>query len=360
MVTDLLTLKEKIKTEALGLGFNHFGVAQAIPSWRYQNYLDWIDQGYQGEMAYLSRPDAVAKRGDPEKILEGCQRIISLALPYRPPEDQPVPAGFGRISAYARTVDYHLPIWDKLGQLETYIRQEAGVSTALRSYVDTGPVLERGFAAAAGLGQTGKNACLIIQGTGSYFFLAEILTDLPLPVDPPYTRDLCGSCQRCIDACPTQCILPNRSLDARRCISYLTIEHKGTIPDDLKSQMGDWVFGCDICQMVCPHNAWTPEQNYPLGQNSLPAQMDLIELFALDQAAFKQRFKDTPMERTKRKGLLRNAAIALGNQRAQASLPTLWQALDTETDEGILDACRWAIRQIENISGMTTQKKTSS
>jgi epoxyqueuosine reductase len=257
-------------------------------------------------------------------------------------------------------VDYHLPIWDKLGKLEAFIRQEAGESTALRSYVDTGPVLERGFAAAAGLGQTGKNACLIIQGTGSYFFLAEILTDLPLPIDPPYTRDLCGSCQRCIDACPTQCILPNRSLDARRCISYLTIEHKGIIPDDLKPQMGDWVFGCDICQMVCPHNAWTPEQDYPLGQNNLPAQMDLIDLFALDQAAFKQRFKDTPMERTKRKGLLRNAAIALGNQKVEAALPALGQALETESDEGLLDACRWAIRQIKNDSNDSTREKSDN
>ena len=359
MVTDLLALKDKIKTEALGLGFNQFGVAQADPGSHYQDYLDWIGQGYQGGMAYLSRPDAVAKRGDPKVILEGCQRIISLALPYRPPEDQPVPLGFGRIAAYARTVDYHLPIWDKLAQLEAFIRQEAGESTALRSYVDTGPVLERGFATSAGLGQAGKNTCLIIQGTGSYFFLAEVLTDLPLPVDPPCTRDLCGTCQRCINACPTLCILPDRTLDARRCISYLTIEHKDIIPDDLKSQMGDWVFGCDICQTVCPHNAWTPEQIYPLGQNSLPAGLDLIELFTLDQAAFKRRFKDTPMERTKRKGLLRNAAIALGNQKAQKALPALRQALLNETDEGILDACRWAIQQIDSPTDKAMQGKAA-
>lgn len=345
---DLLTLKEKIKTEALGLGFNHFGVAQATPGSHYQNYLDWVGRGYQGEMAYLTRPDAIAKRGDPEKVLEGCRRIISLALPYRPPENQPTPAGFGRVSAYARTVDYHLTIWEKLAQLEAFIRQTAGEATALRSYVDTGPVLERGFAVAGGLGQAGKNTCLIIQGTGSYFFLAEVLTDLPLPADPPYTRDLCGSCQRCVAACPTQCILPDRTLDARRCISYLTIEHKGVIPDDLKPQIGDWVFGCDICQMVCPHNAQTPNQTYPLGENRLPAALDLAELFALDQAAFKQRFANTPIERTKRKGLLRNAAIALGNQKAQDALPALRKALEIESDEDILDACRWAIRQIES------------
>jgi epoxyqueuosine reductase len=197
------------------------------------------------------------------------------------------------------------------------------------------------------LGQTGKNTLLIVPGTGSYFFLAEILTDLPLPVDSPYTRDLCKSCQRCIEACPTGCILPNRTLDARRCISYLTIEHKGIIPDDQKSLIGDWVFGCDICQMVCPHNAWTPEQTYPLGENRLPETLDLLALFEIDEDEFKSLFGGTPLERAKRVGLLRNAALVLGNQQAQAALPTLQTALEEESDEGLLDACRWAIHEIE-------------
>ena len=356
MLPDLLDLKEKIRTEALRLGFNHLGITQATPVPHYPTYQDWIAQGHHGEMGYLARPDAVAKRGDPALILEGCQTVISLVMPYRPPERQqrPTPVGFGRVSAYARTTDYHLQIWQKLAQLESFIRQEVSEGCALQSYVDTGPVLERSFATAAGIGQAGKNTCLIVQGTGSYFFLAEILTDLPLPTDEPYTRDLCGSCRRCLDACPTGCILPDRTLDARRCISYLTIEHRGIIPDDQKPLIGDWVFGCDLCQTVCPHNAWTPEQDYPLGENRLPAEMDLIGLFALDEAQFKTQFKDTPIERTKRQGLLRNAALALGNQQATQARPILQKALETETDPGLLDACRWALAQTESAARSET------
>lgn len=351
----LLDLKEKIRTEALRLGFNHMGVASAVPVPEYQRYQDWIEQGYHGKMGYLAREDAVQKRGNPELILENCQRVISLAMPYRPPsiDDHQLPSGFGRVSTYARTDDYHEQIWEKLDQLEQFIQANTDHPVQLKGYVDTGPILERSFAVAAGLGQTGKNTCLIVPGTGSYFFLAEILTDLPLPVDSPYTRDICKTCQRCIIACPTQCILPGRTLDARQCISYLTIEHKGIIPDDQKGLIGDWVFGCNICQMVCPHNALTPDQVYALGENRLADTMDLIALFEMNDADFKQHFGGTPIERTKRVGLLRNAALVLGNQRAQAALPILRKALANETEEGVLDACRWAIRRIEGTTSIS-------
>ena len=345
----MLELKEKIKTEAFRLGFKHMGVTLANPVPEYPKFLDWVYKGFYGKMAYLAREDTLQKRGDPGLILAGCTRVISLAMPYRPaPKTHTsAPEGFGRVSVYAQTEDYHEQIWQKLGELEAAIRLIAGNSVKLRSYVDTGPILERNFAVTAGLGQTGKNTLLIVPGTGSYFFLAEILTDLPLPVDSPYTRDLCKTCQRCIEACPTGCILPNRTLDARRCISYLTIEHKGIIPDDQKSLIGDWVFGCDICQMVCPHNARTPEQTYPLGENRLPETLDLLALFEIDEAEFKSRFGGTPLERAKRAGLLRNAALVLGNQQVRAALPALRKALAEETDEGLLDACRWAIHEIE-------------
>ncbi|MBG0787672.1 MAG: tRNA epoxyqueuosine(34) reductase QueG [Anaerolineaceae bacterium] len=345
----LLDLKEKIKTEALRLGFNHMGVARAVPVPEFQRYQAWIEQGYHGSMGYLAREDAVQKRGNPELILETCQRVISLAIPYRPPaqDEHPLPSGFGRVSAYAQTDDYHDRIWDKLDQLEQFIRENCVQPVKLKGYVDTGPILERSFAVTAGLGQTGKNTCLIVPGTGSYFFLAEILADLPLPVDSPYTRDLCKTCQRCITACPTQCILPDRTLDARHCISYLTIEHKGIIPDEQKALIGDWVFGCDICQTVCPHNARTPDQDYPLGENRLGDTLDLMALFDLDDAGFKQNLGGTPIERAKRVGLLRNAALVLGNQHVQAALPVLRKALENETEDGLLDALRWAIREIE-------------
>lgn len=348
-VPALLDLKEKIKTEAFRLGFNHLGVTNANPVPDYPQFLDWVEMGFHGKMGYLAREDTLQKRGNPELILEGCRRVISLAMPYRPAQQSqsPAPEGFGRLSTYAQTEDYHEQIWQKLDELEAAIREIVGGPVNLKSYVDTGPILERSFAVAAGLGQIGKNTCLIVPGTGSYFFLAEILTDLPLPVDSPYSRDLCKTCQRCIKACPTGCILPDRTLDARRCISYLTIEHKGIIPDDQKEMIRDWVFGCDICQIVCPHNAWTPEQTYPLGEKRLPETLDLLELFTLDETGFTQFFGGTPVERAKRAGLLRNAAIILGNQQMQTALPVLQKALTEEADDGLLDACRWAIHQIE-------------
>lgn len=348
-MTDLLSLKEKIKTEAFRLGFNHLGIAPATPVSHSDQYKVWIGQGNQGEMAYLARPDAVAKRADPGLVLKGCTQVISLAMPYAPSEtgSEITFKGKGRISAYARTVDYHTIIWNKLAQLEDVIRANAAAPVELRSYVDTGPVLERSFAVQSGIGMTGKNSCLIVQGTGSYFFLAEILTDLPLPLDAPFTRDLCGSCNRCIDACPTNCILPDHTIDAHRCISYLTIEHRGPIPDEQKSQMGDWLFGCDLCQMVCPHNAWTPEQVLPLGDPILPEFLDLVGVFDFDEESFTQQFGNTPLSRARRQGFLRNAAIVLGNQGDPAVLPVLRQALGQETDPGLLDALRWAIHQIE-------------
>ena len=346
---DLTRLRDRIIEKANLLGFNPVGIAPALPVPQYPIFQTWLDQGYYGEMHYLAREDTVAKRADPRLILEDCRRIISLAMPYKPPQTslEPAPQGKGRISAYAATRDYHQIIWEKLARLETFIRCETREELPLKFYVDTGPILERAYALTAGLGAIGKNSNLLIQGTGSYFFLAEILTDLPLPVDPPYTRDLCGSCRRCIDACPTGCILPNRTIDATRCISYLTIENKGAIPDILKSQLGDWIFGCDVCQIVCPHNSRATEKNKTLEARLLPEFMDLIDLFSYDEAMFTAQFGETPLSRTGRRGILRNAALVLGNQQMKSALPTLQAALAQETDPVIQDACRWAIGEIE-------------
>lgn len=358
---DLLALKEELKTEAIRLGFSHLAVAPATPVMHYPAFLSWIEAGRNADMTYLSRPDTVAKRGDPRLLLENCQRIICLTVPYRRPE-APIgeaPEGQGRISTYARTRDYHDVIRDQLAQLEAFLQRRTEGSAVTKSYVDTGPILERSFAAQAGIGAAGKNTCLLIQGSGSYFFLAEILTDLPLPVDEPYTRDLCGSCQRCMDACPTGCIHPDRTIDAGRCISTLTIEHRGILPDEKKGLLGDWVFGCDLCQMVCPHNTQTPERPIILGNPHLPEFLDLVALFNLSEAQFKTSFGPTPLARTRRAGLLRNAAIVLGNQRSAAALPALRSALTQETAAGIADACQWAIRQIENTALPQVEKGRS-
>ncbi len=349
-MSESYALWKKIKTEANRLGFNHTGVTQACPVPNIEPFENWVQAGQHADMGYLSRADTLAKRRDPRQILPGCQRIICLAMPYRRPQTDLTiwPSGNGRISNYARTRDYHEIIWDKLAQLEAFILTQSTIPVQLKSYVDTGPVLERSYAVQAGIGIAGKNSCLLIQGTGSYFFLAEILTNLELPMTEPYTRDLCGTCRRCIEACPTGCIREDRTLDAGRCISYLTIENKGNIPDDLKALVGPWAFGCDVCQMVCPHNAWTPEQPMPLGEPILPEFIDLITLLQMDESTFSQETSETPLSRTKHRGMLRNAAVVLGNQHCQEALPALRKVVSQENDPVILDACHWAIDQIEN------------
>ena len=356
---DLRNLKEDLKTEAYHLGFTHMGVAPANPAPQYREFLAWVQAGHHADMGYLSRQDTLAKRADPGLILAGCQRVISLAMPYPAPQAplNPSTPGLGRISAYARTRDYHETLWENLGELEAFIIDRSGGTAHVKSYVDTGPILERGYAALAGIGTPGKNTCLIIPKHGSYVFLAEILTDLALPVDPPITRDLCGSCQHCIDACPTGCILPDRTIDASRCLSYLTIENKGVIPDPLKPQLGDWLFGCDVCQMVCPHtkhassNSRTSDQPTPLGEPLLPEYIDLVELLTWDETVFSTTFKDTPLWRAKRRGLVRNAAVILGNQRHAPALPHLERLMAVDHDPVINDACAWAIRHIRRDRG---------
>jgi epoxyqueuosine reductase len=311
---------------------------------------EWVEAGRHADMGYLSRADTLNKRRDPRQILPGCQRIICLAMPYQRPQAdlEKCPLGKGRVSSYARSRDYHEIIWEKLAQLEGFIQARCDEPVHLKSYVDTGPILERSYAAQSGIGIAGKNSCLLIQGTGSFFFLAEILTDLELPLSEPTTRDLCGSCRRCIDACPTGCIQEDRTLDAGRCISYLTIENKGSIPDGLKEEIVPWVFGCDVCQMVCPHNAYPPDQFIPLGDPLLPEFIDLIELFQMDDKAFVKAFGETPISRARRRGMLRNAAIVLGSQGCQEALSSLRQTLERETDPAVQDACRWAISQIKS------------
>ena len=345
----LSQLKDAFKVKAHQVGFTHIGIAEAFPAPHIEAFQHWVEQGRHAGMAYLARPDTLAKRADPRLILEGCQRVICLAMPYLPPQ---APLGetrsaYGRVSAYALTVDYHLTIEEKLNELAQFLNAHAPNAVAVRSYVDTGPVLERAFTADAGVGMPGKNTNLIIPGAGSYVFLAVMLTDLPLSVDPPFTRDLCRSCQRCIEACPTGCILPDRTIDAGRCISYLTIENKGIIPDELKPKVGSWFFGCDICQMVCPHNTRPHGHSSPLGDPCLPEFVGLIEMLAWDEFAFKTRLADTALLRAKRRGLLRNAAVVLGNQHNANALPILRKHLSEESDPVLQDAFAWAIRQIE-------------
>jgi epoxyqueuosine reductase len=231
--------------------------------------------------------------------------------------------------------------------LSAFIGQLAGNPVPHRWYTDTGPILERDLAQLAGLGWIGKNTCLINPKAGSYFLLAEILLGIELEPDPPFTADRCGTCNRCIEACPTGCILPNRTLDARRCISYLTIENKGEIPTDLRPQMGNWVFGCDVCQMVCPWNRFAANE-YDRGLAPYPGLtgLDLRADLTLTPQGFNQKFKESPVQRARRRGYLRNVAIALGNSGNPAGIPILEKAL--QDDEPLVrQYAGWALKQID-------------
>jgi epoxyqueuosine reductase len=300
-------------------------------------------------MDYLATERSRARRADPRQILPECRSILVLATPYRPPlpgeEGLRVSEHFQpHIASYAQGDDYHdiLPV--RMQELVQFIESQVGRSITNRWYTDTGPILERDLAQRAGIGWIGKNTCLIHPGHGSYFLLSEILLDLELEPDAPFITDHCGTCTRCIEACPTDCILPNRTIDATRCISYLTIELKESIPLELREKIGDWVFGCDICQQVCPWNRFAVEAD-PAFDAKTPPQT-LTEELDLTPQAFNQRFKRSPIKRAKRRGYLRNVAVALGNTGDRHALPVLQNAL-TDEEPMVREHAQWAIDQIE-------------
>jgi epoxyqueuosine reductase len=311
------SLTQRIKEKAYALGFDWVGVAPLLPSAQGDFYERWLAQGYAGQMAYLSRPDAIAKRRDPRQIMPQARSAVVVALNYyQGPLPTPVEGQKrGRVSRYAWGDDYHEVMWAWLDTLGAFVASEAGRPVAWRRYVDTGPLLERELAVRAGLGWIGKNTMLIHPRLGSWLFLGELLLDLELTYDEPFMAEHCGTCTRCIEACPTGCILPDRTLDAARCIAYLTIELKETpIPDGLRRQVGDWIFGCDVCQQVCPWNRFArPTDKAAFAPRPGMPAPDLGELLALDDAAFRRRFKDSPIKRVKRAGLQRNVAVALDN-----------------------------------------------
>ena len=330
-----------LRGAASQLGFHLFGVAPAVTPEGYHRLVQWVQSGYAGHMTYLG--DRLAAYRHPSGVLEGTRSLVVLGFPYRtaaPPE----PAALeGRISRYAwGGADYHDLLHSRLKQLRQQILAEHP-HAQVRGVVDSAPLMEREFAVLAGLGWTGKNTLLINKYEGSYFFLACLLTDLDLPADQPFNSDHCGTCRRCLDACPTDAFVQPGVLDSRRCISYLTIEHRGPIPLPLREGIGDWLFGCDVCQDVCPWNRrgseasvpelWPVEANHPI---------DLIALLEMDDEAFRQRFRRTPLWRSRRRGVLRNAAICLGNARDPAAVPALASAL-SDCEPLIRGAAAWAL-----------------
>jgi epoxyqueuosine reductase len=252
------------------------------------------------------------------------------------------------VAAYAWGQDYHLVLPERLKALVDFVEEQTGQPVPNRVYTDTGPLLERELAQRAGLGWIGKNTCLIHPRLGSYFLLAEVMLGVDLEPDPPFTDDRCGTCTRCIQACPTGCILPDRTLDAERCISYLTIENKGSIPADLRPLMGRWVFGCDICQLVCPWNRFATGDHDPafMSEPSMSSP-DLEEELGLSRQEFNRKFKRSPVKRTRWVGYLRNVAIAMGNAGSLQSIPALEAAL--QIDEPLIhEQLLWAIEQLRS------------
>ena len=335
----------ELKAQAAALGFVLSGVTAAAQPARYDRLIEWLDAGMAGQMHYIQqRREAYAS---PSSILDGCTTLLMLGYPYRSEEPTEIAPGAGRVARYAwGEPDYHDHIFDQLKVLQRWVI--ASQPTArVRGVVDTAPLLEREFAEAAGLGWVGKNTLLLNRQWGSYFFLAALLTDLPLTLDPPWEKGHCGTCRACLDACPTQAFPAPYVLDARRCISYLTIEHRDTIDSDVAASMGDWMFGCDICQEVCPWNrrAAKAPQAIPIQLQSL-APADLLEILKLDDARFRELYRHTPLWRAKRRGVIRNACLVLGNQRLAAAKPALQNLLD-DAEPLIRHAAQWALEQLQ-------------
>ncbi len=344
------SLEQSLKTYAHRLGFLLAGITTPEPPPHFQVYENWLAAGHHAEMHYLEDDQARTRRADPTQILAECRSILVLAVPYPDPKKAPAPEGqppHGRVAAYAWGDDYHHILPQRLQEIVRFIEGRLGRPVPHRCYTDTGPLLERDLAQRAGLGWIGKNTCLIHPRYGSYFLLAEILLGLELQPDPPFSSDHCGTCSRCIQACPTACILPNRTLDARRCISYLTIENKGEIPAALRPQMGEWVFGCDICQQVCPWNRFAPPADPAFLPRAGQPRPSLPEHIKLTTTEFNARFKGTPIQRAKRRGYLRNLAVALGNSGDKSAIPSL-EAARNDPEPLVSIHASWAFSRLSD------------
>jgi len=351
-------MRDAIRQRARDLGFDDCRFTTAEPPASAPHLQKWLAEGQQGEMAYLERN--AAKRVEPQKVLPGSKSIITLAASYGEESvqysvfsiqsqgtysDYPASSS-GLIARYARFGDYHDVLGDRLKLLTAFVNASGGPTTRSLWYVDTGPLLERDLAQRAGLGFIGKHTNLISRRLGNWIFLAEIITTLELEPDEPETNR-CGSCSRCIAACPTAAIKAPFQLDARLCISYLTIELKGPIPVELRPAIGNRIYGCDDCLAVCPWNRFAREGRL-MKAHARPdlATPDLLDLLALDEGGFRRRFAGTPMLRIKRRGLLRNVCVALGNIGDETALPALEKAA-TDPEPLIAEHARWAITQIE-------------
>jgi epoxyqueuosine reductase len=339
-------LAQRIREEAKRLGFDAVGFARAEAHPDGEHLRTWLEAGRHGTMGWMARDPS--RRSDPKRVLAEARTVISVALNYYRGDWPTAPARNaprGRIARYAWGRDYHKRLKRRLILLASAIRAIASEARWI-AYVDTGPVLDRAWAERAGTGWIGKNTNVIRKGSGSWHFLGEILTDLELPADPP-ARNYCGTCSRCIAACPTGAIVGPYELDARRCISYLTIEHKGSIPLDLRPAIGTRVFGCDDCQEVCPWNRFAaPTANPDFAERPEQQTPELIPLLQISDPEFRTRYQGTALRRAGRNRFVRNVAVALGNLRDARAVPALWAALTSDPDPIVRGHAAWALGQI--------------
>jgi epoxyqueuosine reductase len=330
-------IKSALLVKVQALGFDDCRVAPALPAAHRALFEQWIAEGKHGDMAWMARN--VERRTDPRVVLPGARSVIVLALNYYQGSG---PENDYRIARYAWNDDYHDLIEKKLRELDAFLTSQGGTQ---KPYVDTGPVLERDFASEAGLGWGGKSTMQIHRHLGTWFFLADILTTLDLPADTP-AKDMCGKCTRCIDACPTQAITAPRRMDARRCISYLTIESKGSIPLEFRRAIGDRIYGCDACLDACPWNRHAQESREATFQaRETVFSKSLRDFLALTEDEFRALFAKSPIKRIKRPAFLRNVCVALGNGGRWDDLPAL-EAAAADPHPLIAEHAAWAIAEI--------------
>ena len=340
-------VEARIREAALGLGFCSVGIAALTPLEARARYEAWLAGGRHGEMAWLASPEHRARRDDPALLLAGVRAVISVALAHGHERDDAMDRRLGRIARYAWGGDYHALMDERLDRLAQVV---VGLLPGARAlgWADTGAILERAWAERAGLGWIGKHSGLLSQ-TGSWVLLGEVLVDRPLAPDPPVERERCGTCRRCLDACPTGAIVAPYQVDARLCISYLTIEHPGPIPRELRHSIGDWIFGCDLCQEVCPWNRFAP----PAHEARLHARelggWTLEGFLGLDEAGFRALFAGSPIRRAGRGGFLRNVCVALGNRAEAAAVPALRRTLERDPEPLVRGHAAWALGEIARV-----------
>ena len=341
-----MNLKAEIKAGAESLGFVAVGFTRVEPVPGIQRFEEWIENGQHAEMNYLASHRSLETRSEPRLLMPTCQTVISLLSSYPPPEDLPsaeMSKFKGRIAAYALQRDYHEVLRERLDQLAKMINELAGDDIETYLCIDSAPILEKGYAHKAGLGWIGRNSLLLHPKYGSWTYLSELLISLDLEPDLPYEGDGCGDCQLCVRACPTQAILPDRSIDARRCLSYLTIENRGEIPEEFRKAVGNRIFGCDQCQSVCPVNKRAQTEDRA---SIIDGSPDLAQSLELTEEEFKLKYRHSPVWRAKYSGFQRNVAIAMGNSGQKEFIPLLEEGLRNENDPIVADAIRWALGEL--------------